>query len=234
MWNKIYQFIVDIEPLLLVIVPTIFGIYLKIRNKITAKNEEIKKQDKIKNSEIFIAWEHEASMNVVEDIKNICNYYKDIGHADLVNYIQLENGTLASSKVCNMFISCLAEDNRFSNIPKMMPDIQRVPYTKMSAWVNDVRTNGIYSFSDMKVFSEDYSFVSSDSYIKSCMSCAVKNGDGVFIGMCTFFFTEENFSGIEEKQCEDLLVKFATSVETVFINYNKNRRDKIKELKIEE
>ena len=232
MWDEIKNILSQIEPILLIIIPTIFAIYLKIRDKCLQKKQEHDKENIAKNKEKFSVWKHIESMNVIENIKTICNYYKDIGHASLVNYIQLENGTIATSKLCNMFLSCLAEDTRFGSIPKMMPNIQRIPYTRMSSWVNDVRKDNIHKIPTMKDFKEDYSFVTGDPYIKSCMSIAVSNGNGIFIGMCTFFFDEENYCGMTDAECEELLEKFKTSIETVFINYNKNRLDKLKSLNL--
>ena len=118
MWEDIHKFITEIEPLLLIIIPAIFATGIKINNKIKEKREELEKENDVKNREKFLEWEHKESMLTIDRVKTVCNYYRDIGNMDLVNYIQFENGTSATSKLCNMFLSCLAEDDRFGSIPK--------------------------------------------------------------------------------------------------------------------
>ena len=239
MWDKIYDIITALEPLLLIIIPTCFGIYLKLKNKVTEKNKEIEKEIDTKNKEKFLEWEHSESMLIIDKIKTICNYYKDVGHMDLVNYIQFENGTVATSKLCNMFLSCLAEDNRYGVIPKFISTLQRIPYSRLSTWTNNVvnSEDGIYRVNNReKEFDEDYSdFVIGSENVKSFICGAVKDSNGVLIGICSFFFATENCCGDDEEseeRCKTTLQKFITSVETIFLEYNIARENKKKELKI--
>ena len=111
-----------IEPLILVVIPTLFGIWMKTANKIKEKNESFKRGEQKKALEKYNMWEHEESRRVIAKIKELCRVYKDRSKADEVMYLQLENGTVATSKLCNMFITCLAEDDRYSVIPKKLED----------------------------------------------------------------------------------------------------------------
>lgn len=237
MLNDIYQFIVDIEPLLLVIIPAIFALYVKIKNKIKQKQKEINDEIIAKNKDEFIIWEHNQSIEIISKIKSMCNYYKDIGHMDLVNYIQLENGTFASSKLSNMFLSCLAEDDRYSMVPKMVDKIQRIPYGRMSMWANAIinSSDGICRIDNYKQISEDFSKLINDKTINSFISCAVKDSKGIIIGICSFFFNKENCCGTDEVSqnlCNNTIRKFATSVETIFLEYDIARKNKKKELNL--
>lgn len=136
-WNTIIDFIKLIEPLLLVIIPLVYGFFFKLRHKFKEKKKKLTNEERKKNEQIFSDWRHEESINVTNKLNNMCNYYADIAHVN-ASYIQLENGTIATSKLCNMFFSCIAEDNRFSQMQKLKDKIQRVPFVRMSEWFNSV------------------------------------------------------------------------------------------------
>ena len=238
MWEDIHKFITEIEPLLLVIVPACFVTYMKIRDKLKEKKKELKEENDAKNKEKFLEWEHTESMLTIDKIKTVCNYYRDIGHMDLVSYIQFENGTAATSKLCNMFLSCLAEDSRFGNIPKMLPSVQRIPYGRLSTWINNVLSSPdeIYKVNSRSEFTEDYSsFIAGSEEVKSFISGSVRDANGVLIGICTFFFSTENCCGDNYEaieRCMTTFKSFVTSVETIFLSYNTARNKKKKELNL--
>lgn len=238
MWEDIYNIITELEPLLLVIVPACYVIYIKIKNKIGKKKKELEEENSAKNREKFLEWEHTESMLTIDKIKTICNYYRDIGHMDLVSYIQFENGTAATSKLCNMFMSCLAEDSRFGDIPKMLPDIQRVPYGRLSTWVNNILSSPdeIYKVNSRSEFTEDYSnFIVGSEEVKSFISGAVRDANGALIGICTFFFSSDNCCGEDSEsveRCMSTFKSFVTSVKTTFLSYNTARNNKKKELNL--
>lgn len=234
MWEKITDFLDTIEPILLVVVPAVVGIWIKLKNKIKEKKHKLQLEDTAKNKTKFSVWEHERSKEVIDQIQSVCNYYKDIGHMDLVNYIQFENGTTAMSKICNMFLTCLAEDTRFSNVPKMIDNVRRVPYSRLSTWVKDINTahNTIFVANKKEDFSEDYSdFIPSCAKVKSFISSAVKDPNGTLIGICSFYYAEA-LDDTVIKQNVALIKKFTTSIETTFLNYQLDRDKMKKELNI--
>nr|CAI9751337.1 hypothetical protein DGKKSRWO_DGKKSRWO_CDS_0057 [uncultured phage]CAI9752214.1 hypothetical protein CVNMHQAP_CVNMHQAP_CDS_0057 [uncultured phage] len=233
-WEKFLDFLNAIEPVLLVIIPAILGIWIKIKAKIEEKEQKIKTENTAKNENIFSSWEHEKSKEVIDNIQSICNYYKDIGYMDLVNYIQFENGTTAMSKICNMFLTCLAEDNRFGTIPKMIDYVHRTSYSRLSVWVKDINSapDGIYIATKREDFSEDYSdFIPSCKHIKSFISGAVKDPNGVLIGICSFYYVDTLDSSVIEQNVA-VLRKFITSVETIFLNYQLDREKMKKSLNL--
>lgn len=238
MWEDVKEFINDIEPLLIVVIPTCFGIYLKLKNKLAEKEKQVNHELITKNKEKLLDWEHTESIKVINRIKNLCNYFKDIGHMDLVNYVQFENGTTATSRLCNMFLSCLAEDSRFSVIPKMISSFQRIPYGRMSTWINNIMneetentTFHSYIVKNKEEFEDDYSdtIIGSDK-VKSFISSSVKDPNGMIIGICSFYYAENEWSGRSKEQCEELMMKFVSSIESIFIEYNVARVNKQKEL----
>lgn len=236
MVDKILDIIHAIEPILLVVIPTCFGIYLRVKKKVEEKERSIHRENELKNREKLLDWEHVESIKVIDKIKHLCNYYKDVGHMDLVNYVQFENGTTATSKLCNMFLSCLAEDSRFSKIPKMISKFQRVPYGKMSSWVSQVVDNKeqalFISNKDSLDFHDDDDIVFGEENIKSFISCPVKDPNGMLIGICSFYYSEENWSGRTKEQCEDVMIKFVSSLEAIFLEYNYARLNMKKSLNL--
>lgn len=235
-WNDIKEILNVAEPILLVIVPTCFGIWLKLQNKLEKEKDKISAQDKEKNQSILKNWEHVESMNVIKSIKMICNLYRDVGHMDSVSYIQLENGTVATSKLSNMFVTCLAEDSRGSIMPKLLPSIQRVSYSRVTEFIDDARDKVVimdglqsddeHNYRKLADIIPGYKLV--DSYVIS----PVKDSQGYLVGFCLFLYTDSiNFSADKDNR-KDLITKFAAGVETVLLEYNSSRKNKKKELNL--
>lgn len=234
-WEQLEKLIRDIEPLLLVIIPTCFGIYLKLKNKIIEKEKEVKNETIAKNKEELINWEHIESLKVVDRIKNACNYYKDISNADLVNFMQFENGTTATSKLSNMYLSCIAEDSRFGKVPKMLSFLQRKPYSCLSDWVNNIMKDdmGLYFLKDVETIKSLYSDILVDNIaFGSECSGLVKDPNGIVIGFISFYFAETDFNGKTEEQCKTTLIRSVASIEEIILDYQTNLIKKKKELNI--
>ena len=53
MWEEINNLLETIEPILLVILPTCFAIYLKLKNKLDQKKKEFEIKNQNKNKQIF-------------------------------------------------------------------------------------------------------------------------------------------------------------------------------------
>lgn len=130
MIDKLLEFLDKLGPLLYIVVPAIAGIWYNLKTKVREKESEVRETGKRKALRLYDIWEHEESKVVISKIKDLCNFYKDKGHADLVQYLQLENGTAATSKIQNMFLTCLAEDDRYGSIPKIIKKLQRMPYSE--------------------------------------------------------------------------------------------------------
>lgn len=230
MWDKIVEFIKLVEPLILVVVPLCFGIYLKVKVKCIEKKQEVNKQVNGKHKQELIDWKHKESINVINRLKEVCNYHCDLGHVH-ASYIQLENGTIATSKICNMFFSCIAEDNRYSNIKKSINTIQRIPFTRMSNWFNK-----IYNSDHQVVYltkREDIDDIFTDLGIHCLVSSLVKDQNGLVIGICNFILSDEK--EIEELvDCNSQMIKFVSSIETVFLDFNLSLKAKSKKLGLNE
>lgn len=234
----------EIEPILLVVIPTCFAIYLKLKKKLDIEKAKQKRIDVEKNTEKFKDWEHTQSINVIKDIQATCNYYRDIGHMDLVTYLQLENGTVATSKLCNMFITCLAEDDRNSSVMKMSQFVQRVPYSRMITLVNEARAelvvhpnfqNDVEEENGVN-YSELIDSIPSFKGIGSYIISPVKDCQGYLIGFCLFLYSNILNMGEEvlETNSVHLLQKFVANVEFIFMKYHEGRKELMENLHIEE
>lgn len=233
--DKILEILDKIEPLILVVVPALIGIWLKVSTKVKEENETFKKMENKKLLEKYNMWEHEESRRVIMKIKELCRIYKDRSVADEVMYLQLENGTIATSKLCNMFVTCLAEDDRYSDIPKKIKKLQRLPYSQLAEWVDKVSENRVVipEFGVETIHIEEDFF----SSVNSHMAKSVIDKDGYLIGMVVFNYKNKNFNSPNEQndECNEnhqlkLLREFKVSVEAIFIAYNVARIDMKKEL----
>lgn len=225
-----------IGPLFYVIIPTAFGIYLNVRDRLIAKKSEVLKANLEKSKEKYSIWEHEESQWVIKKIKDMCDYYKDKGHMDLVEYIQLENGTASLSNLCNMFVSCLAEDSRYGNLPKLITKLQRVPYSRVACWIDHVRKldndnyNTAWYVEDTSITDCPIREIIETDLVKSTMSVPIYNPNERLLGMCVFYYSEKSFNGRSLSSQVDLINRFRTGIETIFINYEIARNAKMKEL----
>ena len=221
-----------IEPLILVVIPTLFGIWLKTTNKLKEKNESFKRSERKKALEKYDMWEHEESRVVIAKIKELCRVYKDRSKADEVMYLQLENGTVATSKLCNMFITCLAEDDRYSVIPKKIRRLQRVPYSQLSEWVEEVTTHEcVIADTQKEKYDVEEPFFED---VGSHLSETIHDKDGYLIGMVVFNYSSPNFNGAHKDKQVEFLRQFQASIESVFISYHVSRVDMKRHLHLDE
>ena len=230
MLDKIMAFLDQVGPLLYVVVPAAFGIYFNLRDKVKSKEKEIKETNLAKAKQAYKIWEHEESQNVIRKVKDLCNIYKDKSNAGLAQYIQLENGTMAISKIQNMFVTCLAEDDRYGKIPKLSSRLQRIPYSRVTGWINKIiesKGSPIDFVLTPDTSKADYTLaeIVDEAAIKSCMVAPVYDPNEILLGMCIFYYSETDFCGHEASESQ-LLNKFRTGVESILLEYHINRKNK--------
>lgn len=222
-----------VKDSLIVIVPAVWGIIYAIRKNIKEKKTKIDQQAIEKRVEMFNRWEYEMSASIISRIKNCCNYFKDQSAADLVSFFQLENGTIATSKLHNMFITCLAEDDRFGKLPKYIKNLQRLPYSQVNDWVDKVRSGSYKILKGIEeVDSESCKEILKNKGVKSGLYDRVEDGNGYFIGICCLEYEGFNFNDMSANSQEKLLNDFKVTVHSIFIQYHIDRETKMKELGI--
>ena len=230
--NSILNVIQDWAPVIYAAATVGIGMFFKFRDIAIKKKKEIDAQNEAKNKENYLTWKHEESSRVITKIKDLCNFFKDRGKMDSVSYIQLENGTVAASKLCNMFVTCLAEDDRYSVIPKKIRKLQRVPYSQLSEWVEEVTTHEciIPDVQAEELHVEEPFFEDVGSHLSE----TVHDKDGYLIGMVVFNYFSRYFNEADEEKQIDFLRQFQASIESVFISYHVARMDMKKQLHLDE
>lgn len=234
--DKLSEILDKIAPLLYVIVPTIFGIYLNLKDKVKAERDKKRAFDIEKAKELYNIWEHEESQRVIKKIKDLCDFYKDKGHMDRVQYIQLENGTIATSSLCNMFISCLAEDNRYGALPHFISKLQRVPYSRVSCLIDKVRKLDLQAFNTALCIpnSDDEQCnlreVLETDVIKSSVTVPIYNPNEILLGACIFYYSKPNYNCQDVNDEITLINRFRSSIQSIFLEYYNARREKKEEL----
>lgn len=234
MFDKILEVIDKLDSLALVIIPAIYvGIY-NVYLKIKEKKKEVDAKNTKRNEDKYNIWEHEESRDVIHSIKTLCNVYKDKSHADLVQYLQLENGTIATSRIQNMFVSCLAEDDRYGSIPKLITKLQRMPYSETVEWLSkllDIKSTGkpILEVPDVSAVNYSRTYVDNINFVGSVLVSPVYDPEELLIGICIFYYHDKDFNN-QLKSERDFLEKFVIAIESVILNYHIHREDKKKEL----
>ncbi len=233
--NGIEELIDKLSALLYVIIPAIYLAVYKIYTKIKGIKQKEAEKDKKRNEEIYNIWEHEESKHVIANIKTLCNLYKDRGHSDLVQYLQLENGTMATSKIQNMFVTCLAEDDRYGCLPKLIRKLQRLPYSETVSWLSKLTDEGSKILMTNDVTTSQYSrtYVDDVKNIGSVMAEPVYDQYRTLVGVCIFYYHEKEFNGQVTTEMERLH-EFTKAVESCLLQYHISRDDKKKQLKLEE
>ena len=229
LFESLAEFITQFQ---LVIYPALIGVFAfgyQVWRGIKDKHKELNERESTKSrrqrEEQFKKWEHSASLEIIVRIKNACNLYKDRSGADRVMFAQLENGTLATTKLCNMFISCLAEDNRFGNLPKDIRKLRRIPYAHLSDWVDALKAISIEDEREtLRLAGDDNNLLRTinavyTNPVGSHISIDVLDHNKVFIGICIFEYAKKDFDGMDVTKESALIHDFKVSVESTLYNY---------------
>lgn len=228
-----------LEPLLLVVVPTVFGIYLSLRDKIKEKRSAIKVANTEKSKALYEVWEHEESQRIIRKIKDLCDFYKDKGYMDRVQYLQLENGTVATSKLCNMFVSCLAEDGRYGRLSHFISKLQRVPYSRLACWIDKIRDLDCQSFNNaICVPNSDEEecnirAVLDTDTVKSSIVAPIYDPNEILLGVCVFYYANKEYNNQDINDEIVMINRFRSSIQSIFLEYYLARKHKKEELKLE-
>jgi len=131
-----------------------------------------------------------------------------------------------------MFVTCLAEDNRYGDIQKRLSELQRIPYSQVAEWVEAIGGTKLI-IPDIKQNNDNWNCpVLKDA--ASHISAPVRDKDGHLAGVTVFNYKNINFNNSDETQQINFMENFKTAIETIFLAYYVSQRDKMKELKIAE
>jgi hypothetical protein len=230
-FSDINEFLTKIEPILLVVIPALLGVWYKITSVLRKRSELLRRQELIKAKSTFDRWAHHESRFVVLKMAELCNMYRDRGEADQVLFLQFENGTTSTSQLYTMYLSCLAEDNRYGTIPNKCASLQRIPYANLVDWVEECTEAEDcialpHVFEDRPLWAQNPLFLE----VGSNLSQAVYDREGYIIGLVVFNYASRQFNGTDREKEIDLIHHFKTAVETVFLSYQLVRHRKMVDL----
>ena len=234
--DSLCELLDQIAPILYILIPAAAGIYYKVKTKVKKKEKEVSEAQQARAKELYDLWEHEESAQVISKIKNFCNLYKDKGNVDLVQYLQLENGTMAISKLQNMFLTCLAEDDRFGKVPKLIGKMQRMPYSECSTWLDSLTkciSEGNTTLGTPDLSKAEYNKATIEGLggkIGSVKIAPVFDPNEILLGICVFYYHEKNYNNNKPESEREQILRFKDSVENVLFVYHQSRANKKKEL----
>lgn len=234
--DSISKLLDQIAPILYILIPAAAGIYYKIKTKVKNKEKEVSEAEQAKAKELYDIWEHEESKQVISKIKNFCNLYKDKGDVDLVQYLQLENGTVATSKIQNMFLTCLAEDDRYGKVPKLIGKMQRMPYSECSTWLDSLSkciSEGSTTLGTPDLSKATYNravIEGLEGKIGSVKIAPVFDPNEILLGICVFYYHDINYNNNQAETERNQILRFKDSVENVLFVYHQARANKKQQL----
>ena len=228
-FEDIRNLITTISEAIIILAPVGLVAYHKILKVWNRKRSEIMNADRESAKQELLSYSHAESMKSMENLREICNLFFDRTHADRVMYFQLENGTMGDSKLQNMFISCMAESDRYSLLPSRVNQVQRCPVQSVvshieqvnrAAFIEYVEGNPNYSnHLDPRVKEILYAGDSSAIRIKT-----VHNAAGYIIGYIVFeyLFDKLGIQGFTADETPNSLIcECVASVEAELIRYQK-------------
>lgn len=239
--QSLIDLIQDWAPVIYALATIGIGAFIKLHDIAVTKRKEINEENEAKNKDKYQVWKHEESTRIITRIKDLCNFYKDKGKMDSVSFVQLENGTVAKSRLCNMFVSCLAEDDRFSNLPKYMDQFQRIPYSKVSFWADAISALAFDSVKKNMIMTSNSDELDQNASIrnliafngiKSSIVAPVYDPSGMLIGAGIFLYSKTDYNGMDAEEQRMLMAQFRTSLESIFLEFYLSRQDKMREYRI--
>lgn len=231
-----------------IIYPAIIGGYLifsairKAVKKIKEQEaDEKKKEDqttKLRNEKKFKDFAHQESMQYMVNMKTQCNKYRDQASPDRAHYLQIENGTIAITGIYNMFVTSIAEDDRYSRLPRVYPHINRIPYNRLTALFAPLLEMKPYKQNVLEVNGEDEKSkrileITNEicaSKVGSCLALPIFDTESFFVGCVLFDYLEPNFNNRNLSEQKDSLKEFQVSINTLISSYNINLIRKREEL----
>lgn len=234
--QKVLQTLGDI---ILVLLPFVATICYRIWKKWKSEWSNLKKEDNEKAHQELIHFSHEKSMLSMSNLVEICNLYVDRSHADRILYLQLENGTMADSKLQNMFITCIAESDRYSILPKRMNKIQRLPLQSIVSYTEKINQSGMLEMLASDVVSNTDLQAKNLLFPQSISAWRIKvihNRSGYIIGYVVFeyLFDDSCKNGNAEFEQDEshssLIDQCQAAIEAELIRYNNQIEFKRREL----
>ena len=231
MLDKIYKTLKLLSELIIVCTPLVAATYYTVLKKWRKRSQEMKNIDIEKRGQEFRSFKHLQTIESMNTLQDIVNMFRDKSCAEFVCFCQLENGTLADSQLSNMYMTCLVESNRYSEIPSISDKIQRLPVQKILSLLTTM--NSLSSATSVQLPLEvqnDASRIYEDD--SPWAFHVVKNSHGYIIGYTIFRYNDSE--GMDDKILEEtaLHAKCSAAIEAELFRFEKMISRKKFELKV--
>lgn len=212
--DGIKSFITSVVELLAVIIPIAVTGYYTITKQLNSKLKQLELRTNERSNNIFKDFSYKESINSLVHIKSIINMFCDKSAADIVCYYQIEDGTVAASKLHNMYLTCVSESDRYTTIPKYVSNIQRVPAARVLTYLSAILNsksglNIVLPTNKLPDYELDL------LYPKECRAFrvrGVRNDHGYLVGYVEFRYnslvkdiTDEDLSKLSNKELLELI-----------------------------
>ena len=233
--KEVLQLLGDIILVLIPFVATIgYAIWKKWKDEWNTQKEK----DHEKAQQELLHFSHTKSIWSMKNLEEICNMYVDKSHADCVMYLQLENGTIADSKLQNMFITCMAESDRYSELPKRMNKVQRMPLQSIVSYIEKVNQCGMIEMLSKDITSDVDEKAKNLLFPQSISAWRMKvihNRSGYVIGYVIFEYLFDSYHNgkiefDDDENPTSLIDQCQAAIETELFRYNNQIESKRKEL----
>lgn len=211
-----------IIEILAIIVPTVVAGYVLIDKRIKAKLKQLSDRDRDHNIEILKNFSYHESLASLVNIKSIVNMFCDRGSAEVVSYFQLEDGTVAESKLHNMYLSCVAESDRYSTLPKWLHKIQRVPASQVLTSLdilNQHSESGLDEVIEYSTLPVHELAILCPRECKAYRARAIHNPDGYVVGYVDFRYDTllsvpdgKDISELTESEYQSIIPGYASII----------------------
>ena len=185
---------VVIIPLLVVIIPALYAMYIKITRKI----KELKTILHKSGENPLKAWENSFSRTVIQSIGfyldgTECNPYCK---AEQILYIALEDGVVGPSRIHSMYMSIQAESSGPSRLPKKADAFQRVPYATVNSFCGEIDSGEVLRIPDME--QSKFKDLAIFDTARSALAVPVYTKEHWFAGVIVFNYLDQNFNRQED------------------------------------
>jgi hypothetical protein len=229
--NSITLFLKQVEPLLLVLAPAICALYIKVRSRIDSKRAKDDQKTITAAKARLKNWEKYENRRMITSIVEFCNKTKDMSKADQVMFLHLTNGTVSEERIHSMCIECLAEDSRYSPIPKKTKYIQRTPFTEFAEWdIKLEEAGGIKAIASVAEEHPEWIWKDLFRKVKSQIYAKLADENGILFGYVVLNYVSEHFDGAPLESQTECANSLSRQIEGLFHAYGVSRNIKVQEL----
>lgn len=199
-----------VSPIVIILLPAIVTSYYKIMKSLKRMNFAFGKGIDARTRD----WEANASRNILQSLGFFLDGVDSNPYcrADQILYLGVENGVVGPSRIHSMYLSVHAENSGISRCSKKASELQRIPYTSLSAWCASLEEQIVMRLS--KITDSVFSELRVHETAKSAIIVPVYTKEHWLAGIVVFNYFDEDFNFQEDtSKDEELLESIRVFVE---------------------